>query len=85
MFKNDHLHDPAFHADQLLLNAVTYLTHGADMTRIQSRRRPPSGFGFLTPATKLAWRVFAVGLAPTLLALLGLLRLLGRGRPRITT
>ena len=81
MFKNAHLEEPGFAHSQFLLNAVTYLAYGDDMTEIQSRRRRVRGFAFLSSAMKLQLRALTLGLAPVLILLCGLVRYLRRRRP----
>lgn len=74
MFKNPHLYSPRYQHDQLLLNAVAFLAHGPELAEIQARRRVPKSVPFQPPRVKLALRILAIGVAPAIFVLFGLVR-----------
>jgi hypothetical protein len=82
MFKNDYLYAVGFQHEQLLLNAVAYLTFGNDYTEIQARRKISRGFQHQPTTQKTFWRIFVVGTGALLFLLFGYLRYQRNLRPR---
>ncbi len=76
MFRNDHLLDPHFRSNDLLMNAVVEMTYGAPWSRVHSRATlGPQGFGYLSPRTKARFRAETLALFPLLLVAYGFWRL----------
>lgn len=80
MFKNPYLYAAGFQHDQLLLNAVSYLTMGPEYTQIQARRKTAKGFATQNAPTILFWRIVVVGAGTVGFLLYGLIRLLQHRR-----
>ena len=81
MFKNQYLHRPGFHHDQLLLNAVADLTYGDDLAALQARRSTTRGFGYRDPATTAAWRTIVILAGPAVAMGYGIWRFRRRRQP----
>lgn len=81
MFKNDYLYTSGFQHEQLLLNAVSYLTFGSDYTEIQARRRISKGFQHQPTTQKTFWRIFVVSTGALLFFLFGFIKHRQNARP----
>ena len=71
MFKDPHLHNPNFHHDQLMLNAVADLTYGGELASLQTQRRVFRGFAPPDSSSKTGWRLFVLLGGPALILCLG--------------
>jgi hypothetical protein len=81
LFKDDRLLDMRFHADHLLLGAVTTLAAGDDLGAVAGRRPVPHGFDYVPPPRRLVWRGVVLGTALGLLLLFGTVWTVARRRP----
>ena len=80
MFTDEYLVAANFDHEQLLLNAVAWLTYGPDLAELQARSTVPRGFPRQSAAAKAAWRLIAVGAGSLAFAMVGLTRRRGGRR-----